>query len=100
MGGELVLDALGGQVLAFAYDDVLAPTGDADEALGVLHGEIAAAEETVGGERLVERSIEVADAELRAVGFDLAFDAGRDRPPVLVHQPGAGARHGAAVGAV
>ena len=45
---QLVLDALGGEVLALADDDVLAPAGDAQIAVGVDHGEVAGAEEAVG----------------------------------------------------
>src|SRR5262245_32474053 len=56
---EVVLDALGGEVLALADDDVLPAARDADVALGVHDAEIAGAEESVGGERRVERGIEI-----------------------------------------
>src|SRR4030095_6207531 len=76
-----------------ANDDVLAPPGDPDEALGILHGEIAGADVAVVGEDVIERRIEIADAELRSVGLDLALASGVDRPS-------GGAGNGPAVGAV
>ena len=99
MVGEHVLDALGGEVLALPDDDVLPPSGDAEEA-GVVHDrEVAGAEEPVLGEGRVEPRIEVADAELWPVGLDLPLDAGPDRPPPLVDQPRDRARDRPAIGA-
>ena len=54
--------------------------------------EVAGAEEAVGGEGGVQRRVEVADAELRSVGLDLALDARRDRPARLVDEPRDAAR--------
>src|SRR6185503_3055107 len=63
MRGEIVLDALGREVLALADDDVLPAPRDADEALGVDDAEIAGADEAVRREGDVQRRIEVADAD-------------------------------------
>src|SRR5205823_10259263 len=81
-------------------DDVLPPAGDAEEPAVVEDPEVAGAEEAVGGERDVERGVEVADAELRAVRLDLPLDTGRDGPSRVVDEPRGAAGGGAAVGAV
>src|SRR5262244_1809804 len=82
--GEVVLDALRGEVLALADDHVLPSPGDAEIA-GLVHdGEVAGAEEAIGGEGRVEGRVEVTNTELRAVGLDLALDVGGERAPTLV----------------
>src|SRR5262249_13130934 len=98
--GQLVLYALGGQVLALADDDVLAPARDAQIAVGVEDGEVSRAEEAVGGERAVERRVEIADAQLRAVRLPLSLHAGAHRASLRVDQASDRSRHRAAVGAV
>src|SRR5262245_1676189 len=97
---QLVLDALGREVLALADDDVLLAAGDADVALGVAHGEVAGAEEAVGREGRVQLGVEVTHAELCAVGFDLALDAGTDLASRLVDQARHGVGHGSTIGTV
>jgi len=61
-----------------AFQLVLPPAGDAQETGVVEDPEVTGAEEAVGGERRVERGVEVADAELRAVRLDLPLDLAID----------------------
>src|SRR5262249_4402347 len=97
---QLVLDALRGQVLALANDDVLAAARDAQEALAVRDGEISAAEEPVRSEGRVEGGVEIAHAQLGAVGLYLALDACAHGPALLVDDAGDGAGYGPPVRAV
>src|SRR4029077_16873575 len=98
MRAELVLDALRGEVLSLADDDVLPPPRDPEVALTVDHAEIARTQEAVGGEDVVQRWVEIADAELGAVGLDLALDVGAGDMTGAVDDARDAAGHRAPVG--
>ena len=92
---EDVLDLLGGDVLAFANDDVLEPAGDREEPVVVEPAEVTGAKPSLVVERVgVACLVEIATTDLWPLGPYLTTLAGWAQTSVAVDHP----QHRAAIG--